>query len=92
MQVGGELGIDCLIILPVRETRRLSSSYYSSLEIKLISYFGVNVSLYSVKSDGNCLYRALSHIILGNEEYYAELKSKLIEKFVACQNHHFNVM
>ena len=44
--------IDGLIILPVRETRRISFSYYSSLEIQLINYFCVNVSLYSVKSDG----------------------------------------
>ena len=50
--------------------------------MQLIDYFGVNVSLYSVKPDGNCIYRALSHIILGNQEYYDILVSNLIAKFV----------
>ena len=54
--------------------------------MQLIDYFGVNVSLYSVKPDGNCIYRALSHIILGNQEYYDILVSNLIAKFVPAQS------
>ena len=59
--------------------------------MQLINYFSVRVSLYRVKPDGNYLvYRTLSDLILGNQEYYDILKSKLITKFVVCD--HFNVM
>ena len=92
LKLAQSLGIDGAFILPVREIHRISSNYYSSLKIQLIDYFGVSISLYSVKPDGNCLYRALSHLILGNQEYYDILKNKLIAKFVNSHNHHFNVM
>ena len=58
----------------------------------MIDYFGVSISLHSVKPDGNCLYRALSHLILGNQEYYDILNNKLIAKFVNSHNHYFDVM
>ena len=59
LKLAQSLGIDDAFILPVREIHRISSNYYSSLKIQLINYFGVGISLYSVKPDGNCLYRAL---------------------------------
>ena len=92
LKLAQSLGIDGAFILPVREIHRLSSNYYSSLKIQLIDYFGVSISLCSVKPDGNCLYHALSHLILGNQEYYDILKNKLIANFVNSHNHHFNVM
>ena len=92
LKLAQSLGIDSAFILPVTEIHRISSSYYTSLKMQLINYFGVNVSLYSVKQDGNSLYHALSHIILGNQEYYNILKSKLMAKFAACHKHHFNLM
>ena len=67
LKLAQSLGIDSAFILPVREIHRISSSYYALLKMQLMNYFGVNVSLYSVKPDGNCLYRALSYIILGNQ-------------------------
>ena len=95
LKLAQSLGIDGAFILPVREIHRISSSFYSALKIQLIDYFGVSIytiSLYSVKPDGYCLYRALSHLILGNQEYYDILKNKLIAKSVNSHNHHFNVM
>ena len=92
LKLAQSLGIDGAFILPVREIHRIFSNYYSSLKIQLIDYFGVSISLYSVKPDGKSLYRALSHLILGNQEYYDILKNKLIAKFVNSHNHHFNVM
>ena len=64
------LEIDGAIILPVRESHRISSSYHTSLKMQLNNYYYVNVSLYSVKPDGNSLYGALSHLILRNKEHY----------------------
>ena len=55
LKLAQSLGIDGAFILPVREIHRISSNYYSSLKIQLIDYFGVSISLYSVKPDGNCL-------------------------------------
>ena len=72
------IGIKSVVILPVRETKRIPPNYYASLEIQLINYFGKNVSKYSVQPDGNCLYRALSQIIFGMEDYYELLKHQLI--------------
>ena len=68
LKLAQSLGIDGAFILPVREIHRISSNYYSSFKIQLIDYFGVSISLYSVKPDGNCLYHAVSHLILGNQE------------------------
>ena len=48
LKLAQSLGIDSAFILLVREIHRMSSSYYTSLKIQLINYFGVNVSLYSV--------------------------------------------
>ena len=56
--------------------------------MQLNNYFGINVSVYFVKPDGNCI----SHIILRNQEYYSFLQSKLIARFVAWHIHFFNVM
>ena len=52
----------------------------------------MNVSIYSIQPDGNCLYRALSHIIFGVEDYHELLKDKLLLTFVASPNLHFNDM
>ena len=86
LKLAQSLGIEGAFILPVREIHRIFSSYYSSLKIQLIDYFGASISLYSVKPDGKSLYRALSLLILGNQEYYDILKNKLIAKFVNSHN------
>ena len=77
------IGIDRVFIQLYRETRRIATSYYISLHRQLMSYLGMNVSLYDVQPDGNCLYRALSHIIFGGEDHYELLKHKLIQTFLA---------
>ena len=86
------IGIDRVFIQPDRETRRIATSYYISLHRQLMSYLGMNVSLYDVQPDGNCLYRALSHIIFGSEDHYELLKHKLIQTFLASPHIHFNVV
>ena len=92
LKLAQSLVIDGAFILLIREIHQISSTYYLALKIQLLDYFGVSISLYSVKPDGNCLYRALSHLILGNQEYYDMLKKKLIAKFVNSDTHHFNIM
>ena len=82
------IGIDSVFIQPDRETRRIATSYYISLHRQLMSYLGMNVSLYNVQPDGNCLYRALSHIIFGSEDHYELLKHKLIQTFLASPHIH----
>ena len=49
LKLAQSLRIDSAFILPVREIHRISSNYYTLLRMQLINYFGVNVSLYSVK-------------------------------------------
>ena len=44
--------------------------YYALLEARLSHLFGHNVKLCPVTGDGNCLYRALAHIIFGTEALY----------------------
>lgn len=41
LKLAQSLGIGLGVILPVRETCRMSSSYYISFEMQLIDYFGV---------------------------------------------------
>ena len=80
-------------ILPIRETNICGfSTYYSTLQSQLVNYFGQAVSVYTVDPDGNCLYRALSHLIFGTENCFEVLKHKLINKFINSPQHHFNVM
>ena len=56
-------------ILPIRETRGALSDYYTTLQAPLTTYFDQNVSVYYVQPDGNCLYRSLSYIIFGTENF-----------------------
>ena len=53
---------------------------------------GHNFELCSVTGDGNCLYRALAHIIFGTEEIYEQLKFQLIRQFGNSPLHCYNVM
>ena len=66
--------------------------YYESLEARLSHLFGHNFALCPVTGDGNCLYRALAHIIFGTEEIYEHLKCQLIRKFRNSPLHCYNVM
>ena len=66
--------------------------YYRSLRIRLSQMFGDTLNMCPVIGDGNCLYRSLSHIILGIEKHYDDLKSKLITKFRNSPEHTLNVM
>ena len=93
LKLAQSFGIDCAFILPVREIHRIASNYYTSLQMQLNSYFGVYVSLCSVKPDGNCLRIPCTFSYNSrNQEYYDILKSKQIAKFVACHNYHFNFL
>ena len=93
LKLAQSFGIDCAFILPVREIHRIASNYYTSLQMQLNSYFGVYVSLCSVKPDGNCLRIPCTFSYNSrNQKYYDILKSKQIAKFVACHNYHFNVL
>ena len=51
--------------------------YYYSLENRLANKFQHNIFLISV-TDGNCLFRTLSHIIFGTESKYESFKHHLI--------------
>ena len=68
------------------------SRYYASLEIRLLRMFGHAFNLCPVIGDGNCLYRALSHIIFGTEICYNELKYNLIRTFRNSPRHTLNVL
>ena len=66
--------------------------YYTSLITKLFDKFGINFLLCPVYGDGNCLYRALSDIIFGNERSHHVLKQCLICEFDANPQHYYIVM
>ena len=68
------------------------SRYYQSLQRQLSAYFDRNVSVYAILPDGNCLYRALFHLIFGTEIHFGILKHNLISKFTTSPQHHINVM
>ena len=67
-------------------------SYYATLEERLSHLFGNNFELFPVVGDGNCLYRALAHIIFGTETTYEHLKFQLIHRFRSSPLHKYNVM
>ena len=60
------------------------TSYYSRLQTQLQSRF--NMRLVPVISDGNCLFRALSHIIFGDESEHNNVRLSLINSF--SQSHY----
>ena len=66
--------------------------YYCSLENRLANTFHMNISIVPVFADGNCLYRALSHIIFGTESKFEMLKQNLIGRFMSSPQHFPNVM
>ena len=41
--------------------------------------YSQNRRLHNVKSDGNCMFRALSHQLYGNDDHHSELRSTLLE-------------
>ena len=89
------IGLDSEAILPTREDlsmRGTSLPYYTSLTDKLFNKFGARFHLFPVHGDGNCLYRALSHVIFGSERPYYILKQCLVRTFLSKPEHFFNAM
>ena len=66
--------------------------YYYSLENRLANKFQHNIFVIPVIADGNCLFRALSHIIFGTESKYESFKHHLISKFRSSPFHFLNEM
>ena len=95
-RIASSIGLDAGPILLNRDIVNLLDrnllQYYSSLENRLLNTFHIGISLVPVIPDGNCLYRALSHIIFGTQSKYATLKQHLISTFLASQEHFPNVM
>ena len=56
-----------------------STRYYSGIHTHLKSRF--NMKLVPVIGDGNCLFRALSHIIFGDESEHNNVRISLINSF-----------
>ena len=90
--IAHSIGLYEIPILLIRETRGALSNYYTSLQAQLTTYFDKNVSVYYVQPDGNCLYRSLSHIIVGTENFFEILEYNLINTFMTSTQHHYNVM
>ena len=70
--------------IPIRPTdytgaRITSTQYYSGLHMNLQARF--NLRLVPVRSDGNCLFRALSHIIFSDESEHNNVHNSLINIF-----------
>ena len=70
--------------LPIRSTDLTgatitSTRYYSRMCTQLRSRF--NMRLVPVIGDGNCLFRALSHIIFGDESEHNNVRNSLIYTF-----------
>ena len=75
--------------LPIRSTdftgaSPTSTRYYSRLRTQLQSRF--NMMLVPVIGDGNCLFRALSHIIFGDKSEHNNVRLSLINTF--SQSHY----
>ena len=84
-------------ILSIRNNRMVIvdstlQDYYASLEARLSHLSDHNFELCPVTGDGNCLYRALAHIIFGTEAIYEHLKFQLIRQFRNSPLHCYNVM
>ena len=56
-----------------------SSPYYQMMRTNIRDRF--NLKIIPVLSDGNCLFRALSHIIFGNESEHNSVRLSLINTF-----------
>ena len=70
--------------MPIRSTDLpgatiTSTRYYSRMCTQLCSRF--NMRLVPVIGDGNCLFRALSHIIFGDESEHNNVRNSLIYTF-----------
>ena len=69
--------------IPLRSTnlngRETSSSYYRMIHRNIKDRF--NLKVVPVLSDGNCLFRTLSHIIFGNESEHNSVRLSLINTF-----------
>ena len=68
--------------LPIRSidfvgATTISIRYYSIMRTHLQSRF--NMRLVPVMGDSNCLFRALSHIIFGNESEHQNVRISLIK-------------
>ena len=89
------IGLGAEEIIPNREDLSIRGTYlryYASLTTKLFDKFGIDFHLCQVYGDGNCLYRALSHIIFGNERLHHVLKQCMICEFEANPQHYYIVM
>ena len=79
-QLAMTLDMELQPILSIRKSRMVIvdstlKDYYESLEARLSHLFGHNFELCPVTGDGNCLYRALVHIIIGTEEIYMNIQN-----------------
>ena len=95
LNLAHSIGLGTEAIVPNREDLSIRGTYlryYTSLTTKLFDKFGIDFHLCPVYGDGNCLYRALSHIIFGNERSHHVLKQCLICEFEANPQHYYNVM
>ena len=96
-RIARSIGLDVEQILMIREPlhRPFTNNllhYYCSLQNRLANTFHIKISLVPVFPDGNCLYRALSHIIFGTESKFEMLKQHLIGRFMSIPEHFPNVM
>ena len=95
LNLADSIGLGSEEIITNREDLSIRGShlrYYTSLTTKLFDKFGIDFHLCPVYGDGKCLYRALSHIIFGNERSHYVLKQCLICEFEANPQHCYNVM
>ena len=60
-------------------TRISPTQYYSRVHSDLRTQF--NLRLVPVMGNGNCLFRALSHVIFGNESEHNNVRVSLIDTF-----------
>ena len=95
-RIANIIGLDVEQILMNRETlhQPLNNNLmrnYCSLEDRLANSSYANISLVPVFADGNCLYRALSHIF-DTESKFETLKQHLIAKSMSSAQHFPNVM
>ena len=95
INIAHSIGLGTEEFIPNREDLSIRGTYlryYTSLTTKLFDKFGIDFHLCPVYGDSNCLYRALSHIIFGNERSHHVLKKCLIYEFEANPRSCYNVM
>ena len=99
MRINLAISIDMAreLIIPERSARynivdKTLHEHYAVIELKLSQIFGRTFYICPVIGDGNCLYRAIYHIIFGTETLFAELNEKLLQKFNNSPEHIMNLL